>query len=335
MRWAATDDPGCFSHRTPFMQHLSLDDSHCCDSTQEMSRRTKLLLMRGTQQFPLVSVLTPSFNHGRWLGDALTSVQNQTYPRVEHLVMDGGSNDETLDLLKKAHSNVRWWSEPDQGQSNAINKAFRRSTGEIIGWLNSDDAYFSRFAVSLAVATFSRHPQVAVVFGHAAVVDEASRLLHLKWSPPFSRSLLLIQNFISQPSAFIRRRCLGADLVDETFDFTMDRELWLRLAERYPFRRIDEVLAVDRLHDQRKSIAGSNQMAAERLRLDRAHGAPSAWWIGSARTAVHLASRVLGASLVRAAYSETAFPIEVDVPTRLVRRQLATRRRKMQAGRRK
>ena len=91
---------------------------------------------------PLVSILTPSFNQAAWLGDNLRSVACQTYPDIEHVVMDGGSTDGSVDILRAAGDSIVWRSEPDRGQSDAINKAFSLSHGEIIGWINSDDAYF-------------------------------------------------------------------------------------------------------------------------------------------------------------------------------------------------
>src|SRR5713226_6394238 len=113
----------------------------------------------------LVSILTPSFNQARWLADNLRSVTNQTYPHIEHIIMDGGSTDSSVEILKKAGPNVRWRSEPDRGQSHALNKAFAESRGEVIGWLNSDDAYFTPTAVAEAVQVFERCPDVNVVYG--------------------------------------------------------------------------------------------------------------------------------------------------------------------------
>src|SRR5687768_13065408 len=108
---------------------------------------------------PLVSVLTPSFNQGRFIGDCLRSVANQTYENIEHIVMDGGSSDETIDVLKATQGPVRWTSEPDRGQSHALNEALAASQGEYIGWLNSDDAYADRRSVAGAVEVFQKHPE--------------------------------------------------------------------------------------------------------------------------------------------------------------------------------
>ena len=109
---------------------------------------------------PLVSVVTPSYNQGRWLADNLRSVAMQSYSAIEHVVMDGGSTDGSRDILASASPAVVWDSGPDGGQSDAINKAFSRSTGEIIGWLNSDDAYFSGDVVARAVEVFENIPRL-------------------------------------------------------------------------------------------------------------------------------------------------------------------------------
>jgi glycosyltransferase involved in cell wall biosynthesis len=123
-----------------------------------------------TASRPLVSVLTPSFNQAAWIGDNLASVACQTYPHIEHIVMDGGSTDGTAELLAAAGPAVHWRSEPDSGQAHAINKAFSESRGEIIGWINSDDAYVDCRVIEDVVSYFERHPRVDVVYGHAAQV---------------------------------------------------------------------------------------------------------------------------------------------------------------------
>jgi len=173
-------------------------------------------------QEPLVSVLTPSFNQRRWLIETLDSVARQTYPHLEHVVVDGGSTDGSVDVLRATMPAGSWISEPDEGQSQALNKAFGRSRGEIIGWLNSDDAYLFDDAVESVVAYFHANPEVDVVYGHAALVSETGSLLHVMWMPRYSKSRLWRQNFISQPAVFMRRRVLEDGLLDEPFHYTMD-----------------------------------------------------------------------------------------------------------------
>ena len=225
---------------------------------------------------PLVSVLTPSFNQARWLSDNLQSVAGQSYPGIEHVVMDGGSTDGSIDILERAGERVVWQSSPDGGQSDAIDKAFARSSGEIIGWLNSDDAYFTRDVVARVVDAFDAEPDVGLIYGHAARVDADGNVLYVLWVPP-AASRMLVRGFnpIRQPAVFIRRAALGRDfLVDPEFDYMMDRELWLHLSRLTRFQRLDSVLAVDRHHASRKSWARRDLRAADRELLQERYGIP-------------------------------------------------------------
>ncbi|PKQ30225.1 MAG: hypothetical protein CVT60_01370 [Actinobacteria bacterium HGW-Actinobacteria-10] len=222
---------------------------------------------------PLVSVLTPSFNQAPWLPDCLRSVACQTYPHIEHIVMDGGSTDGSVEILRDAGDSVSWLSEPDRGQSDAINKAFSRSRGEIIGWINSDDAYFDCRVIEDVVAGFEAHPDVDVIYGHGAQVDEDGTIIWMIWTPPFWRRVLKITNFIGQPVAFIRRRALDHPMLDESFEFTMDYELWLRLeAKGCDFLHINRITAVDRHQAERKSETIAHVLASDYERLAGSHG---------------------------------------------------------------
>jgi len=222
---------------------------------------------------PLVSILTPSFNQATWLPDNLRSVACQTYPRVEHIVADGGSIDGSVAVLEAAGDTVSWVSEPDTGQPDAINKAFRQSSGDIIGWINSDDAYFDCRVVADIVAYFVTHPEVDVVFGHLAQIDEHGTIVWLNWVPQFSNRLLRIVNFIGQPVAFIRRSVLSDPMLDETYHFAMDYELWLRLqAAGRRFHRIGRITAVDRHQATRKSETIQHVLVSDLGRLAQTHG---------------------------------------------------------------
>lgn len=226
-----------------------------------------------TDTRPLVSILTPSFNQAEWLGSNVRSVSVQTYPRIEHIVMDGGSTDGSIALLEAAGDAITWRSEPDHGQADAINKAFAMSTGEIIGWINSDDAYFDDRVVEDVVAFLERHPEVDVVYGHAAQVDAQGRIIWMIWVPPFWRRVLKITNFIGQPVAFIRRQALVEPMLDESYHFAMDYELWLRLErEGRVFRRIPRITAVDRHQPARKSETIAEVLHSDFDRLAETHG---------------------------------------------------------------
>lgn len=282
---------------------------------------------QGLASAPLVSILTPSFNQARWLQDAIDSVARQDYPLLEHIVMDGGSADGTQEILSKAPTHVRYRIEPDNGQSHALNKAFRESSGEIIGWLNSDDAYFSCHAVSAAVAAFRAKPDAAVVYGHAALVDASGRLLHAMWVPPHDYKLLRAHNYIVQPAAFLRREALGEVLADEQFDYMMDRELWLRLAAECPFNRIDEIVAIDRHHRARKSYTRRDLAIEDFARLRGIYPIPRGRVVDLRRKLRKIHFRIRGASvLVRMHRLPSACVLRRDTLLRLVMRQLVVPR---------
>lgn len=281
---------------------------------------------------PLVSVLTPSFNQARWLGDNLRSVAYQSYPRIEQIVMDGGSTDESVAVLENAPDRVRWRSEDDRGQSHALNKALTESRGEIIGWLNSDDAYFSGDAIACAVQLFERRPEIDVVYGHAALVNGDGLILQMIWTPPFSYRLLGLHNFIIQPAAFIRRSALGDAIADEAYDFSMDRELWLRLGRGHAFAHLDQVLAIDRQHPDRKTSSRPDLARADRARIEAAYTVPHGAGAAAARKALKIAFRLLGMRLLRQARGPLAFGGSSDGLRRLAVRQLAVPRAAMTAG---
>jgi glycosyltransferase involved in cell wall biosynthesis len=191
------------------------------------------------------------------------------------VVSDGGSTDGSLQLLTAAEGpNFVWESGPDRGQSDAINKAFARSSGEIIGWLNSDDAYFTRDVISRVVEVFEARPGVGMIYGHAARIDADGNVLYVLWVPPAAARLLARgYNPIRQPAVFVRRSALGReDLVDTRFDYMMDRELWLHLSRRTRLLRLDAVMAVDRHHAQRKSWARRDLRAADREMIRERYG---------------------------------------------------------------
>lgn len=280
---------------------------------------------RAVGSSPVVSVLTPSYNQGRWLPDNLRSVAAQSYPAIEHVVMDGASTDGSVQILADAAPAIIWETGRDRGQSDAINKAFNRSTGDIIGWLNSDDAYFSSDVVATAVSAFDKHPEAGMVYGHAVRVNGAGNLMYVLWTPSHTGALLRAGcNPIRQPAAFVRRAVIERQFfVDPDFDYMMDRELWLYLSTRTRFRHINRIMAVDRQHPQRKSYARPDLIAPDRRALLQRYGIPTSAPNRVLRQAVALSLRLAGLSKIReASRGSDVLSIEQGAAVKIAARQI-------------
>ncbi len=219
---------------------------------------------------PLVSILTPSFNQATWLRDNLNSVRAQTYPNIEHVVVDGGSTDGSTELLRaEAGSRVRWVSEPDEGQSDAVNKAFAWSRGDIIGWINSDDAYADTRAVERAVRIFEQLPSVDVVYGDILEVTRSNEAIGVAQALPARRTLRRLGiNPVRQPGAFIRRSAISSRFLDPDLHYVMDHELFFRLLDSgHRFVHVHHVAAVNRRTPGRKTMSVNDVAAFERTRV--------------------------------------------------------------------
>lgn len=281
----------------------------------------------------LVSVLTPSLNQGRWLRDNIVSVRRQSYRFIEHVIMDGGSSDDSVAILGQCgYPGLVWRSERDRGQSQALNKALVDSQGEIIGWLNSDDAYYSTTTVEDVVRQFEANADVDVIYGHAAIVNAKGLLLQMIWVPPPSYKLMRLYNFVIQPAAFVRRSALVGGFANEDYDYCMDRELWLRLGQRHHFLRLDKVLAVDRHHLQRKAFTRRDVLVAETRRLSREWRIPMGAGVSIGVKALKVAMRLLGLSLIGQGSEPLAFEGYLDSRFRLMLRQLLVPRAAMPPG---
>jgi GT2 family glycosyltransferase len=205
---------------------------------------------------PFVSILTPSFNQARFLAENLRSIAAQTRPVDEHVVADGGSTDGSRELLAAAPPPVRWVSERDGGQADALNKALAMARGDVIGWLNSDDVYRPD-AVERALDAFADDPALDMVYGHSEKIDADGRVIGRVDAYPVDLEQLLAYATIPQPSCFFRRRALDrVGGVDASFRYAMDYDLWLRLGlHGTRWRSIDAVLAGFRLHGDSKSTS--------------------------------------------------------------------------------
>lgn len=205
-----------------------------------------------------VSIVTPSYNQGQFIERTLQSVASQTAPdfEIEHVVFDGGSTDNTVDILKHFSPPVRWVSKKDKGQTDAVNQGIRTTNGEIIGWLNSDDIYYPG-AIARVVTYFSAHPEVDVVYGMADHIDLEGQAFEVYPSEPWDFDRLKEACFICQPALFFRRRVVEQHgLLDETLNYCMDYEYWLRLGKaEMQFDYLEEKLAGSRLYADNKTLS--------------------------------------------------------------------------------
>ncbi|MBI4492339.1 MAG: glycosyltransferase, partial [Chloroflexi bacterium] len=219
---------------------------------------------------PLVSIVTPSYNQARFIEQTIRSVLDQDYPSIEYLIFDGGSTDGSVEVIRSyAPRLAHWASEPDRGQSHAINKGFARASGDLLAWLNSDD-YYLPGAVRTAVAALEARPEVDVVFSDAVLhAHESGERWPYTARPADLVALLRDGNHIPQATSFIRRRALErVGLLDESLHAAMDYDLWLRIALEGQLGYVPGVvLAVQRLHGAAKSLAQAASFGPEFVRV--------------------------------------------------------------------
>jgi len=230
--------------------------------------------MEQIESLPLVSIVTPSYNQGRFIEATIQSVLAQDYPNLEYLVVDGGSTDETLDVLRRYEGRIKWVSEPDGGQSEAINKGFRLTRGEIVAWLNSDDTYLAG-AVSKAVAHLRAHPEVAMVYGEGYLMDEGGNVTRrFPSTEPFNLwRLVYFSDYILQQTVFWRRSVFDAvGMLDESLHYGMDWDFWIRVAQRFEVAYIPEYLGNLREYAAAKTFAGGMHRFGELRTMMRRHG---------------------------------------------------------------
>jgi glycosyltransferase involved in cell wall biosynthesis len=226
-----------------------------------------------------VSIITPSFNQSEFIERTISSVLNQDYPNLEYIVMDGGSTDGTIEILKKYSNRIIWHSEKDEGQSNAINKGLKLATGDVVAYLNSDDTYESK-TITKVVNFFKNNPEKKWVYGKCRIIDKNDKEIRkpITWYKNFllkkySYPKLLSENFISQPATFWR-----GELMDEVGYFNekeclcMDYEYWLRVGKKYMAGVINAYLANFRSHQNSKSNNASKRQFQDELRIAKKYG---------------------------------------------------------------
>jgi glycosyltransferase involved in cell wall biosynthesis len=216
----------------------------------------------------LVSIITPSYNQAPYLEQTIQSVLEQDYPRIEYIVVDGGSTDNSGEIIQKYADRLAYWiSEKDSGQAEAINKGFARANGEIIAWLNSDD-YYMLNTVSFAVQCFEQNPDVVMIYGDMLAVDGDGQTINVLKYKQLSLEDLLCFQILGQPSVFFRRSALEKTRwLEPSFHFMLDHHLWIRLAQQGRILHVPQVWSAARYHPQAKNRARAAEFGREAFRV--------------------------------------------------------------------
>jgi len=222
---------------------------------------------------PLVSIVTPSYNQGRFIRETIKSVLNQDYPNIEYIIIDGGSTDETASVAQEFISRLTFISEKDRGQAHAINKGFKLARGEIFFWLNSDDVILPG-AVTRVVRSFEERPDLGAVYGEGYLIDLFGNIKsRFPTTEPFNLwRLIYLWDPILQQTAYFRRTAIEEiSLLDESLYWGLDWDLLIRIGKRYPIQYIPEFLGCLREYDEAKSFSGGHRRFRELVRIMRAH----------------------------------------------------------------
>lgn len=212
-----------------------------------------------------VTVVTPSYNQGRFIRATIESVLSQDYPNVEYIIMDGGSTDETASVVKDYASRVKFICEKDRGQSHAINKGFQMARGSVLSWLNSDDLYLPG-AVRKAVAAWRENPAAGAIYGEGYLMDNDGQITgRFPCTEPFNLwKLVHLSDYVLQQSVYFRRDALDrVGYLDEGLHYTMDWDVLIRIGLQYPLQYIPEYMGCLREYPEAKTSAGGGRRARE------------------------------------------------------------------------
>ncbi|MEA3349095.1 MAG: glycosyltransferase family 2 protein [Chloroflexota bacterium] len=215
-----------------------------------------------------VTIVTPSYNQADYLEQTIRSVLGQNYPNLEYIIVDGGSSDGSVDIIRKYADQLAWWvSEPDSGQAEAINKGLQRASGDIVAWLNSDDLY-APGAIPQAVAEMEKRPHAGMLYGNAVSFDQSGHPLNDLVFDDWGLKGLVAFNIICQPAVFMRREILEqAGYLHESYHFLLDHHLWLRIAQLAEIGHIPSVWAFARHHADAKNVAQAAAFSQDAYRL--------------------------------------------------------------------
>jgi glycosyltransferase involved in cell wall biosynthesis len=222
-------------------------------------------------EYPRISIVTPSYNQGQFIEETIRSVLLQGYPNLEYIIIDGGSTDNTVEIIKRYEPWIAYWvSEGDRGQSHALNKGFRKSNGEILGWLNSDDYYNSMGLITLT-ELIQQNPNCVVWIGVCQEIDRKGKLLR-KFLPQLGDKEEIGNwgvSAFSQPSClFSRNAFFQVEGLDERLEYAMDVDLWLRLLGCGEFATVDKIVSYARIYPEIKTCRDRAMQTAEMIAIN-------------------------------------------------------------------
>jgi glycosyltransferase involved in cell wall biosynthesis len=221
-----------------------------------------------SDQYPLVTVVSPSYNQAEYLEQTIQSVLGQDYPKIEYMVVDGGSTDGSAEIIERYADRLAWWvSEKDKGQADAINKGLSRANGEIVAWLNSDDVYLPG-TIRRAVETLQNHPDAGLVYGKLFSINARGEHVNTITYQQYALEDLLSFFIIGQPTVFMRNSILKkVGLLDESYNYLLDHQLWLRFAAQAPMVYVPRPAAAARYHPTAKNMAQAQYFGEEAFRI--------------------------------------------------------------------
>jgi glycosyltransferase involved in cell wall biosynthesis len=226
-------------------------------------------------KYPKITIITPSYNQGQFIEETILSVLNQNYPNIEYILMDGGSIDETVGIIKKYAQKITYWeSKNDKGQTYAINKGFKIATGEYIGWLNSDD-YLEPNVLENIVKAFEEEDNIGTVLGKIYIINEKGKKIGERFNGEEITAERLLNGGVQviQPGTFHRKILLEKyGYLDESLNYVMDYELWIRLARYSKFKQINRYVANHRFHKVSKTQAEFIKFIPEIKRVRKKYG---------------------------------------------------------------
>jgi glycosyltransferase involved in cell wall biosynthesis len=222
-----------------------------------------MFYQKNKNEFPKISIITPSYNQGKFIEHTIKSVIEQNYPNLEYIIIDGGSTDNSLEIIKRYEKYLSYWtSEPDRGQTHAINKGLAKCTGDIIAYINSDDMYAKNtfFNIQKAFKKYS----VNLIYGNFALIDINNNIIQVKREIKFDPLMAKIVGYgilIPQPSTFFTRTLFEkTGFFNENYNFCMDAEYWQRASKYCDFIHLNKILSYFRVHDNSKTRVNSKKI---------------------------------------------------------------------------